>query len=109
MNEPFDPKALAAGTRLRHESGGYVVLARRKDDNTGWWNQDGSGLDDRAALHGWEVDGQEPIHAGRFIMRSEVECSCGKTFRSTDLMLAWGAYLKHQHDLVPDDRAIEMA
>lgn len=34
-----------------------VTLDRRKEDGSGWWNTDGSGLDDELALatDSWEV------------------------------------------------------
>lgn len=42
----LDPKALKPGTRVRHRSGGVLVLDRRKDTDDGWWNTDGSGFAD---------------------------------------------------------------
>ena len=34
-----------------------AILSHRKDDGTGWWNTDGSGLDDKLALltDTWQV------------------------------------------------------
>jgi plastocyanin len=64
---PEEIAALKPGDRVRWvptHSRGYrntgnpvVTLARRKDDGSGWWNTDGSGLDDRLALatDSWEV------------------------------------------------------
>ncbi len=57
----IDPKALTPGTVLRHRDGGTVILECRKEDDSGWWNSDGSGLADRVLTDGleWEVD--EPL------------------------------------------------
>lgn len=48
----IDPKALRPGTVVRHRDGSTVVLARRKDDDSGWWNTDTSGLADRVFTDG---------------------------------------------------------
>jgi hypothetical protein len=50
-----DLKALEPGTVLRHKSGDHIVLKERKDDDSGWWNTDGSGLADFAFDDEWEV------------------------------------------------------
>ena len=43
----IDAKALRPGTVLRHSSGGTVKLRERKQNGTGWWNTDGSGIGDQ--------------------------------------------------------------
>lgn len=51
---------LEVGMVLRHKSGGEVTLSYRKEDDTGWWNTDGSGLSDRAVeSDDWEVGAPE--------------------------------------------------
>jgi hypothetical protein len=37
------------GTIMVHRTGGVVVISHRKDDDSGWWNTDRSGLVDRIA------------------------------------------------------------
>lgn len=37
---------LRPGTVMLSDNGGRVVLSHRKDDDSGWWNTDGSGLAD---------------------------------------------------------------
>lgn len=66
-----DPRALTPGTVMRHVSsfsGGdnTVTLDRRKDDDTGWWNTNGSGLIDSVILDGsWVVEPPDEIeHQG---------------------------------------------
>ena len=44
----INPRDLKPGTIARHRHGGEVTLERRKEDDSGWWNTDGSGLDDAA-------------------------------------------------------------
>lgn len=52
----IDPKTLTRGTVVVHKSGGAVTLSHRKDDDSGWWNTDGSGLADFAWESGdWKV------------------------------------------------------
>jgi len=47
-----DPRDLTKGTVMVHlPSGSAVVLDHRKDDDTGWWNTDRSGLADRVFAH----------------------------------------------------------
>lgn len=46
------PRTWGPGDVMTHRLGGTVTLDHRKDDDSGWWNTDGSGLDDHAALCG---------------------------------------------------------
>ena len=43
---PVDPKSLLPGTVIRHKDGDTLTLDRRKDDDSGWWMTDRSGLVD---------------------------------------------------------------
>jgi len=45
------------GTVLRYRRTGVeVTIERRKEDDSGWWNTDGSGFSDHAlTLDAWEV------------------------------------------------------
>jgi hypothetical protein len=53
---------LAPGTRLQHTGGATVTLARRKSDDSGWWNTDGSGLCDAVLTGGdWTVASRPPV------------------------------------------------
>lgn len=54
---------LAPGTRLQHTGGATVTLARRKTDDSGWWNTDGTGLSDHVIDHygEWTVASHPPV------------------------------------------------
>ncbi len=59
---PDDPRQNATneigpGTRVRHRrTGSLLVIDRRKEDDSGWWNTDGSGFSDHAlTLPDWEI------------------------------------------------------
>jgi hypothetical protein len=60
-DEPIDPRTLKPGDRIRYKRPGPArgderVLERRKDDDSGWWLTDRSGLADRVWADGdWEV------------------------------------------------------
>lgn len=47
MATDLDPRKLRPGTVVTHATGGRLILATRKDDDSGWWNTDGSGVDDK--------------------------------------------------------------
>lgn len=49
----MDPKALTPGTKMRYENGATVILRCRKDDDSGWWLEDGSGLADKVLDGTW--------------------------------------------------------
>jgi hypothetical protein len=56
QTEQVNPRSLHPNTVVRHRSGGIVTLARRKEDDSGWWNTDGSGLADSIWKNGsWTV------------------------------------------------------
>lgn len=51
-----DPQTLKPGTVVRFRNSTCVTLAYRKEDGSGWWNVDGSGLADRVWNEGdWSV------------------------------------------------------
>jgi hypothetical protein len=53
------PRLLTAGAVIRSRDGDLRVLAKRKDDDSGWWLSDGSGLDDEIWEAGdWTADEQ---------------------------------------------------
>jgi NTP pyrophosphatase (non-canonical NTP hydrolase) len=44
----IDPRELSKGTAVVHlPTSSFIVVHSRKSDDTGWWNTDGSGLNDR--------------------------------------------------------------
>lgn len=47
-----NPRNLQPGDVLVHRSGSVREIARRKEDDTGWWLTDKSGLGDIAATSG---------------------------------------------------------
>lgn len=63
MDEPkgtctngIDPKKLPPGATIRYRQHRPQVVSYRKDDGTGWWLTDGTGLDDDQWQHGeWSV------------------------------------------------------
>lgn len=61
---PLDPKTFKPGDVLVHESSDRrVIIARRKDDNTGWWMIDGCGLADYAYIASpWKLVGHNSVH-----------------------------------------------
>lgn len=48
---------IGPGTLVLHvRTGAVVTIERRKEDDSGWWNTDGSGFSDHAlTLPDWEI------------------------------------------------------
>lgn len=49
---PYEPVTWSPGIFIAHRGGAVEIVARRKDDNSGWWLLDHGGLADTVAVSG---------------------------------------------------------